>query len=91
MHNKLMLSLCYFEASKEFIESRRRSLKRFLNIIARHPVLNGDKIFVWFMTTKGSVSVAYQNICPVQCILLCYNNFTLSNEYNEKACFFNRI
>ncbi|CAB4019749.1 sorting nexin-8-like [Paramuricea clavata] len=41
-------------ASKEFIESRRRSLRRFLNIIARHPVLNSDKIFVWFMTTKGS-------------------------------------
>ena len=48
----------YFAASKEFIESRRRSLKRFLNIIARHPIINDDKIFVWFLTTKGSVSLA---------------------------------
>ena len=45
----------HFAASKEFIESRRRSLKRFLNIIARHPVINDDKMFVWFLTTKGSV------------------------------------
>ncbi|XP_028406574.1 sorting nexin-8-like [Dendronephthya gigantea] len=41
-------------ATKEFIESRRRSLKRFLNIVARHPVLNEDKMVVWFLTTKGS-------------------------------------
>lgn len=51
--------MIFFVASKEFIESRRRSLRRFLNIIARHPVLNDDKIFIWFLTTKGSVSVAF--------------------------------
>lgn len=41
-------------ATKEFIESRRRALRRFLNIIGRHPAIHDDKLFVWFLTTKGS-------------------------------------
>lgn len=45
-----------FTASKEFIEARRRALKRFLNVVARHPVLCNDRIVIFFFTIKGSVS-----------------------------------
>lgn len=41
-------------ASKEFIESRRRALRRFLNLLGRHPIIHEDKLFIWFLTTKGS-------------------------------------
>ncbi|XP_031567509.1 sorting nexin-8-like [Actinia tenebrosa] len=41
-------------ASKEFIEARRRALKRFLNVVARHPVLSNDRIVIFFFTIKGS-------------------------------------
>ncbi|XP_032226562.2 sorting nexin-8 [Nematostella vectensis] len=41
-------------ANKEFIEARRRALKRFLTLVARHPILCNDKIVVLFFTIKGS-------------------------------------
>ncbi|KXJ27091.1 Sorting nexin-8 [Exaiptasia diaphana] len=41
-------------ASKEFIEARRKALKRFLTLVARHPVLCEDKIVIFFFTIKGS-------------------------------------
>ncbi|RMX44458.1 hypothetical protein pdam_00010065 [Pocillopora damicornis] len=41
-------------ASKEFIEARKRSLKRFLTLVVRHPVLCEDKIVNFFLTVKGS-------------------------------------
>ncbi|KAK3754436.1 hypothetical protein QZH41_009222, partial [Actinostola sp. cb2023] len=41
-------------ASKEFIEARRKALKRFLSLVARHPVLCDDKIVIFFFTIKGS-------------------------------------
>ncbi|XP_068674297.1 sorting nexin-8-like [Montipora foliosa] len=40
--------------SKEFIEARKRALKRFLTLVARHPVLCEDKIVNFFLTVKGS-------------------------------------
>ena len=45
-----------FAASKEFIEARKRALKRFLMLVVRHPVLCEDKIVNFFLTVKGSVS-----------------------------------
>ena len=45
----------YFSASKEFIEARRRSLRRFVNLVSRHPVMCEDKIVVFFLTVKASV------------------------------------
>lgn len=42
-------------ASKEFIEARKRALKRFLMLVVRHPVLCEDKIVNFFLTVKGSV------------------------------------
>ena len=46
----------FFLANSEFIEARRRALKRFLNLIARHPAMQDDMIFTSFLTFKGSVS-----------------------------------
>ena len=44
--------------SSEFLESRRKSLRRFLNIIAKHPVIADDRMGVlkFFLTFTGSVS-----------------------------------
>jgi len=41
-------------ANSEFIEGRRRALKRFLNNIARHPIISTDQIVTHFLTFKGS-------------------------------------
>lgn len=41
-------------ASTEFIQNRRRALKRFLNLIARHPVISQDQIVTYFLTFSGS-------------------------------------
>jgi len=41
-------------ASKEFIEARRRALKRFLVLVVRHPIMCSDPIVTYFMTFKGS-------------------------------------
>ena len=41
--------------SKEFIEARKRALKRFLTLVVRHPVLCEDRIVNFFLTVKGSV------------------------------------
>lgn len=46
---------CNFLASKEFIEARRRALRRFVNLVGRHPVLYDDKLVVFFLTVKASV------------------------------------
>ena len=48
-------------ASKEFIEARKRALKRFLMLVVRHPVLCEDKIVNFFLTVKGSVSLLLPN------------------------------
>ena len=43
--------------SGAFIEQRRRSLKRFLVLVVRHPVLSRDEITRYFLTaTSGQVS-----------------------------------
>ncbi|XP_069125386.1 sorting nexin-8-like [Argopecten irradians] len=41
-------------ASREFIEQRRKSLRRFLNLIARHPQIYDDKLVLFFFTFNGS-------------------------------------
>ncbi|ESO94914.1 hypothetical protein LOTGIDRAFT_175283 [Lottia gigantea] len=41
-------------ANREFIEQRRRSLKRFLIIVARHPQINDDELLKFFLTYNGS-------------------------------------
>ncbi|GIX72565.1 sorting nexin-8, partial [Caerostris extrusa] len=41
-------------ADDQFIEERRKSLKRFLNLLARHPVISEDKILHFFLTFSGT-------------------------------------
>ncbi|KAK3580705.1 hypothetical protein CHS0354_005709 [Potamilus streckersoni] len=39
---------------REFIEHRRKALRRYLNIIARHPQMHDDKLVKFFLTFSGS-------------------------------------
>ena len=64
----------FFLANSEFIEARRRALKRFLNLIARHPAMQDDMIFTSFLTFKGSVSCS-----------ACFKK--VSSEDVHKLCF----
>ncbi|XP_043945492.1 sorting nexin-8 isoform X1 [Protopterus annectens] len=41
-------------ADREFIESRRRALKRFVNLVARHPFFMDDTVVKIFLTFSGS-------------------------------------
>lgn len=43
--------------SGAFIEQRRRSLKRFLVLIVRHPILNKDEITTYFFTATSGQEV----------------------------------
>ncbi|XP_069784392.1 sorting nexin-8a isoform X2 [Narcine bancroftii] len=40
-------------ADREFIESRRRALKRFVNLVARHPFFSKDEILQIFLCFNG--------------------------------------
>lgn len=42
-------------SDNQFIEERRKALKRYLNLLARHPVINEDKILHFFLTFAGTV------------------------------------
>ena len=41
-------------ANREFIEQRRRSLRRFLTLVSRHPKMYDDKLVKFFLTFSGS-------------------------------------
>lgn len=45
-------------ADREFIEGRRRALKRFINLVARHPPFSEDVLLKIFLSFSGSVSVS---------------------------------
>eukprot|EP00061_Rhincodon_typus_P015566 g43313.t1 len=40
-------------ADREFIESRRRALKRFINLVARHPFFSEDELLHIFLCFSG--------------------------------------
>ncbi|XP_069684985.1 sorting nexin-8-like [Periplaneta americana] len=40
-------------ADSHFIEERRKSLRRWLTLVARHPALNGDPLLSFFLTYTG--------------------------------------
>ncbi len=54
----ILYSIIYIAVgqSERFIEQRRRSLKRFLILICRHPTLRRDEVVRYFFTTVGQVS-----------------------------------
>ncbi|KAM9209586.1 sorting nexin-8 isoform 1-T1 [Dugong dugon] len=41
-------------ADREFIEARRRALKRFINLVARHPPFSEDVVLKLFLSFSGS-------------------------------------
>ncbi|XP_056870919.1 sorting nexin-8a isoform X2 [Takifugu flavidus] len=41
-------------SEREFIEGRRRALGRFINLVARHPILSEDELLKTFLTFNGS-------------------------------------
>jgi hypothetical protein len=45
---------------KEFIEERRRSLKHFLEILCRHPIICETEIIKFFLTFQGTVRILYK-------------------------------
>ncbi|XP_076808812.1 sorting nexin-8-like [Clavelina lepadiformis] len=40
-------------SDKEFIETRRKALRRFLNIVSRHPAMNDSQALKFFLTYSG--------------------------------------
>ena len=42
---------------KEFIEERRRSLKNYLQILSRHPIICETDIIKFFLTFQGNVGI----------------------------------
>ncbi len=44
---------------KEFIEERRRSLKHFLEILCRHPIICETEIIKFFLTFQGTVRIIH--------------------------------
>ncbi|KAG7491968.1 hypothetical protein MATL_G00009580 [Megalops atlanticus] len=41
-------------SEREFIEGRRRALRRFINLVARHPFFSEDELVKTFLTFSGS-------------------------------------
>ncbi|XP_064631538.1 sorting nexin-8-like isoform X2 [Lineus longissimus] len=40
--------------SREFIEHRRKALRRYINLIARHPVMTDDRMLKFFLSFSGA-------------------------------------
>lgn len=53
-----MVTLYSPPADREFIEGRRRALKRFINLVARHPPFSEDVLLKLFLSFSGSVRVS---------------------------------
>lgn len=47
----------FISVDEKFIEERRRSLKHFLEIISRHPILCETEIVKFFLTYQGTVRI----------------------------------
>ncbi|KAG9297964.1 hypothetical protein G9A89_018792 [Geosiphon pyriformis] len=47
----------YFTVDESFLEKRRKGLTRFLNFIARHPVLKDDELFSMFLTEQQEIAL----------------------------------
>ena len=41
-------------ADSHFIEERRKSLRRWLTLVARHPAVSGDPLLSFFLTYSGA-------------------------------------
>ena len=51
-----------YAGNREFIEQRKKALKRFINIMARHPQIYDDKLLKFFLTFTGNVGNSHLNL-----------------------------
>ena len=51
-------------ADREFIEARRRALRRFINLVARHPPFSEDVALRLFLSFSGPVSITLLWVRP---------------------------
>lgn len=51
-------------ADREFIEARRRALRRFINLVARHPPFSEDVALRLFLSFSGPVSTSLSQVGP---------------------------
>nr|CAG8601016.1 12276_t:CDS:10 [Entrophospora candida] len=54
----------YFTYDETFLEKRRKGLARFLNFIARHPVLKSDDLVEMFLTEQTEIAIWRRNNTP---------------------------
>lgn len=60
-----LLSPCSLPAAdREFIEARRRALRRFINLVARHPPFSEDVALRLFLSFSGPVSTSLSQVEP---------------------------
>ena len=61
---EILLSSALFSylVDEKFIEDRRRSLKHFLEIISRHPILCETEIVKFFLTYQGTVRISSHSL-----------------------------
>ncbi|CAJ0837126.1 9602_t:CDS:10 [Entrophospora sp. SA101] len=61
---KIGVNVFYFTHDEAFLEKRRKGLARFLNFIARHPVLKNDDLVEMFLTEQTEIAVWRRNNAP---------------------------
>lgn len=64
-----------FLADRKFIEARRRALRRFINLVARHPRFSEDVSLRLFLSFSGPVSIAQGALAP--CVSACIPDLLL--------------
>ncbi|XP_069784393.1 sorting nexin-8a isoform X3 [Narcine bancroftii] len=78
-------------ADREFIESRRRALKRFVNLVARHPFFSKDEILQIFLCFNGPEllppDIQAQFGASRELIRNIYNSFRKLRDRAERMAF----
>ncbi|XP_048724245.1 sorting nexin-8 isoform X3 [Caretta caretta] len=85
---KRMLGVFPPVADREFIESRRRALKRFINLVARHPPFSEDVLLKLFLSFSGSdflpADIQAQFAASRELIRNIYNSFYKLRDRAER-------
>uniref|UniRef100_A0A8C5WNA5 Sorting nexin 8 n=1 Tax=Laticauda laticaudata TaxID=8630 RepID=A0A8C5WNA5_LATLA len=75
-------------ADREFIETRRRALKRFINLVARHPPFSEDVLLKFFLSFSGSeylpTDIQIQFAASRELIRNIYNSFYKLRDRTER-------
>ena len=76
----LSMSLVYIAANREFIEQRRKALRRYLTLIARHPLMHDDKLVQFFLSFSGSVCITFIDCLTFDQVAV----YVISNCFEKK-------